>query len=37
MVHLIDANIIIRFLIGDNDEHLALSSEYFSRKWRDSS
>lgn len=29
MVYLIDTNIIIRFLIGDNDEHLALSSEYF--------
>lgn len=29
MVYLIDTNIIIRFLIGDNDEHLAVSSEYF--------
>lgn len=29
MVYLIDTNIIIRFLIGDNDEHLALSSEHF--------
>ena len=29
MVYLIDTNIIIRFLIGDNDEHLAVSSEHF--------
>jgi len=29
MVYLLDANIIIRFLVGDNEEHLAKSTEYF--------
>ena len=31
MVYLIDTNIIIRFLVGDNEEHLRLSIEYFKQ------
>ncbi len=31
MVYLIDTNIIIRFLIGDHPEHLALSSTIFEQ------
>lgn len=31
MVYLIDTNIIIRFLVGDNDEHLTKSTEYFEQ------
>ena len=31
MVYLLDTNIIIRFLVGDNDEHLAKSTEYFEQ------
>ncbi|NOQ31357.1 MAG: PIN domain-containing protein [Helicobacteraceae bacterium] len=30
MVYLLDTNIIIRFLVGDHEEHLAQSIEYFS-------
>ena len=29
MVYLIDANVIIRFLVGDNEEHLTKSREIF--------
>ena len=29
MVYLLDTNVIIRFLVGDNEEHLAKSIEYF--------
>jgi len=29
MVYLIDTNIIIRFLTGDDDEHLKIATEYF--------
>jgi len=29
MIYLIDANVIIRFLVGDHKEHLALSSTFF--------
>jgi len=29
MVYLLDTNIIIRFLVGDHEEHLAKSIEYF--------
>ena len=29
MVYLLDTNIIIRFLVGDHQEHLAKSIEYF--------
>jgi len=31
MVYLLDTNIIIRFLVGDNEEHLEKSSEYFEQ------
>ena len=31
MVYLLDANIIIRFLVGDNEEHLEKSTEYFKQ------
>ena len=31
MVYLLDTNIIIRFLVGDNEEHLAKSTEYFEQ------
>lgn len=31
MVYLFDTNIIIRFLVGDNEEHLAKSTEYFEQ------
>lgn len=31
MVYLIDANVIIRFLVGDSEEHLAKSREIFRR------
>lgn len=31
MVYLIDANIIIRFLVGDNANHLAISKDIFER------
>ena len=31
MVYLLDTNIIIRFLVGDNKEHLAKSTEYFEQ------
>ena len=29
MVYLLDTNIIIRFLVGDHEEHLAQSTRYF--------
>ncbi len=29
MVYLLDTNIIIRFLVGDNEKHLEKSTEYF--------
>lgn len=31
MVYLLDTNIIIRFLVGDDEEHLAKSTEYFEQ------
>jgi len=31
MVYLLDTNIIIRFLVGDNEEHLKISAEYFEQ------
>lgn len=31
MVYLLDTNIIIRFLVGDNEEHLKKSTEYFEQ------
>ena len=31
MVYLLDTNIIFRFLVGDNEEHLAKSTEYFEQ------
>ena len=31
MVYLLDTNMIIRFLVGDNEEHLAKSTEYFEQ------
>ncbi len=31
MVYLIDANIIIRFLVGDNAEHLTISRGFFEQ------
>ena len=31
MIYLLDTNIIIRFLVGDNEEHLAKSTEYFEQ------
>ena len=31
MVYLLDTNIIIRFLVGYNEEHLAKSTEYFEQ------
>lgn len=31
MVYLLDTNIIIRFLVGDNEEHLEKSTEYFEQ------
>ena len=31
MVYLLDTNIIIRFLVGDNEEHLTKSTEYFEQ------
>lgn len=31
MVYLLDTNIIIRFLIGDNEEHLEKSTRYFEK------
>lgn len=31
MIYLIDTNIIIRFLIGDDEKHLSLSIEYFKQ------
>jgi len=31
MVYLLDTNIIIRFLVGDNEEHLEKNSEYFKQ------
>jgi len=29
IIYLIDANVIIRFLVGDHEEHLKLSSRFF--------
>ena len=29
MIYLIDANVIIRFLVGDHEEHLKISSGFF--------
>ena len=31
MVYLLDTNIIIRFLVGDHEEHLEKSTEYFEQ------
>jgi len=31
MVYLLDTSIIIRFLVGDNEEHLKKSTEYFKQ------
>ena len=31
MVYLLDTNIIIRFLVGDNEAHLAKSTQYFEQ------
>lgn len=31
MVYLLDTNIIIRFLIGDNEDHLEKSTQYFEQ------
>ena len=31
MVYLIDANIIIRFLVGDHQEHLEIATEIFTK------
>ena len=31
MVYLIDTNIIIRFLVGDNSEHLQIATEIFTK------
>ena len=31
MVYLLDTNIIIRFLVGDHEEHLKKSTEYFEQ------
>lgn len=31
MVYLIDTNIIIRFLVGDHQEHLAVATEIFTK------
>jgi len=31
MVYLLDTNIIIRFLVGDNEDHLKISTEYFEQ------
>ena len=31
MVYLIDTNIIIRFLVGDHEEHLAIATEIFRK------
>ena len=31
MVYLLDTNIIIRFLVGDNEEHLEISTQYFEQ------
>jgi len=31
MVYLLDTNIIIRFLVGDNEEHLKISTGYFEQ------
>jgi predicted nucleic acid-binding protein len=31
MVYLIDTNIIIRFLVGDNEEHLKIATEIFTQ------
>jgi len=31
MVYLLDTNIIIRFLVGDNEEHLEKSTKYFEQ------
>lgn len=31
MVYLLDTNIIIRFLVGDNEEHLEKSTQYFEQ------
>ncbi|MBN2721796.1 MAG: PIN domain-containing protein [Campylobacterales bacterium] len=31
MVYLIDANVIIRFLVGDNAKHLTISKDIFER------
>ena len=31
MVYLLDTNIIIRFLVGDNDEHLLISMDIFKQ------
>ncbi len=31
MVYLIDANIIIRFLVGDNEKHLKIATEIFTK------
>ncbi|HHH20282.1 MAG TPA: type II toxin-antitoxin system VapC family toxin [Campylobacterales bacterium] len=31
MVYLIDTNIIIRFLVGDHPEHLAIATEIFTK------
>ena len=31
MVYLIDANIIIRFLVGDHQEHLAVATDIFTK------
>jgi len=31
MIYLLDTNIIIRFLVGDNEEHLEKSTQYFEQ------
>jgi len=31
MVYLLDTNVIIRFLVGDNEDHLKKSTEYFEK------
>jgi len=31
MVYLLDTNVIIRFLVGDNERHLEKSTEYFEQ------
>jgi predicted nucleic acid-binding protein len=31
MVYLLDTNVIIRFLVGDNEEHLKIATEIFTK------